>query len=321
MAKDKTAYVCSSCGYDSPKWIGKCPACGEWNTFQEVKLGKKTTSAVASEFRLDVKSSPISMSKIETEEEPRINMGDGELNRVLGGGLVPGSMTLLGGEPGIGKSTLILQTVMRLKGMKVLYVSGEESARQLKLRADRINLNPNPNLDPNLDLNCKSSTLKRLQGFLSSQGGFVVDRFYEDKVLDFAMEFVVHKDHTVEFLGYSVFQTGESGAYGYNYVESQEELLRRIDVDAALLHRLIAYHKEHLAQTAYHGPVGIDMLKTADGSIHPCLEINFRMNMGILALLLHEQYGSGATVALTPVREHGFQALVEDGRLMILSEK
>ena len=78
------------------------------------------------------------MSKIETEDEPRINMGDGELNRVLGGGLVPGSMTLLGGEPGIGKSTLILQTAMRLKGMKVLYVSGEESARQLKLRADRL---------------------------------------------------------------------------------------------------------------------------------------------------------------------------------------
>ena len=179
----------------------------------------------------------------------------------------------------------------------------------------------NPNLNPNLDLNCKSSTLKRLQGFLSSQGGFVVDRFYEDKVLDFAMEFVVHKDHTVEFLGYSVFQTGESGAYGYNYVESQEELLRRIDVDAALLHRLIAYHKEHLAQTVYHGPVGIDMLKTADGSIHPCLEINLRLNMGILALLLHEQYGSGATVALTPVREHGFQAQVDEGRLMILSEK
>lgn len=164
-------------------------------------------------------------------------------------------------------------------------------------------------------------TQARVQGFLSSQGGFVADEFYEDKVLDFAMEFFVHEDHTAEFLGYSVFQTGESGAYGYNYVESQEELLRRIDVDAALLHRLITYHKEHLAQTAYHGPVGIDMLKTADGSIHPCLEINFRMNMGILALLLHEQYGSGATVALTPVREHGFQALVEDGRLMILSEK
>ena len=145
MAKDKVAYVCSSCGYDSPKWIGKCPACGEWNTFQEYRVGKKTPSAVTSEFRLDVKSSPISMSKIETEDEPRINMQDGELNRVLGGGLVPGSMTLLGGEPGIGKSTLILQTVMRLKGMKVLYVSGEESARQLKLRADRICSNHNLN--------------------------------------------------------------------------------------------------------------------------------------------------------------------------------
>ncbi len=161
------------------------------------------------------------------------------------------------------------------------------------------------------------STLKRLQGCLSSQGGFVVDRFYENKVLDFAMEFFVHEDHTVEFLGWSVFHAGENGAYGYNYVESQEELLRRIDVDDTLLHRLIVYHKEHLAKTAYHGSVGIDMLKTADGSIHPCLEINLRMNMGILALLLHEQYGSNATVALTPEREHGFQAQVDEGRLMI----
>ncbi|MDE5739581.1 MAG: AAA family ATPase, partial [Bacteroidaceae bacterium] len=138
MAKDKIMYVCSACGYDSPKWIGKCPACGEWNTFSEYRVGKKAQTKVASDFGTSLKSSPISMSKIETEDEPRINMLDGELNRVLGGGLVPGSMTLLGGEPGIGKSTLILQTVLRLKGQKVLYVSGEESARQLKLRVDRI---------------------------------------------------------------------------------------------------------------------------------------------------------------------------------------
>ena len=155
MAKDKIAYVCSSCGYDSPKWIGKCPACGEWNTFSEYRVGKKAPAAVSSEFRLDVKSSPISMSKIETADEPRINMQDGELNRVLGGGLVPGSMTLLGGEPGIGKSTLILQTVMRLKDMKVLYVSGEESARQLKLRADRLNTN-----SPTSNLKSPTSNLK-----------------------------------------------------------------------------------------------------------------------------------------------------------------
>lgn len=141
MAKEKVAYVCTSCGYDSPKWIGKCPACGEWNTMVEQKLGKAKKAVLsmgASEFAKAASSSPIKMSKIETDEEPRINMQDGELNRVLGGGLVPGSMTLLGGEPGIGKSTLVLQTVLKLKGMKVLYVSGEESARQLKLRADRI---------------------------------------------------------------------------------------------------------------------------------------------------------------------------------------
>lgn len=149
MAKDKVAYVCSSCGYDSPKWIGKCPACGEWNTFSEYRVGKtKPMEGVREEFSLMTKSSPLAMSQIETEDEPRINMQDGELNRVLGGGLVPGSMTLLGGEPGIGKSTLILQTVMRLKGKTVLYVSGEESARQLKLRADRIESNANETPHP-----------------------------------------------------------------------------------------------------------------------------------------------------------------------------
>lgn len=140
MAKDKIQYVCSACGYDSPKWIGKCPACGEWNTFVEQKVGGKKSFDKRLQFSAD--SAPttkaIRMSQIETNEEPRINLMDAELNRVLGGGLVPGSLTLLGGEPGIGKSTLILQTVLRLKGKTVLYVSGEESARQIKLRADRI---------------------------------------------------------------------------------------------------------------------------------------------------------------------------------------
>lgn len=165
---------------------------------------------------------------------------------------------------------------------------------------------------------CEERTRARLQGFLSSQGGFVVDRFYEDKVLDFAMEFFIHEDHAVEFLGYSVFVTGEHGAYGYNEVKSQADLLKRIDADEALLQQLIEYHREHLAKIAYHGPVGIDMLKTADGSIHPCLEINLRMNMGILALLLFERYGEHATVALMPQRLHGFQACVDDGKLQIV---
>lgn len=134
--KAKTAYVCSACGYDSPKWIGRCPSCGEWNTFTEVKLGKAMETAKLAPMASA--STPIHLCEIKTDEEPRINMNDGELNRVLGGGLVPGSLTLLGGEPGIGKSTLILQTVLNLPRTKVLYVSGEESARQIKLRADRI---------------------------------------------------------------------------------------------------------------------------------------------------------------------------------------
>ena len=178
-------------------------------------------------------------------------------------------------------------------------------------------------------VNCQLSTVKRLQGFLSSQGGFVVDKFYADKVLDFAMEFYVNDDKRVDFLGWSVFHAGENGAYGYNYVESQEKLIGRIlegvdgqnEVYSCLLDRLIAYHQEHLAKTGYRGPVGIDMLKTADGHIHPCLEINFRMNMGILALLLHERYGAGCTKQLTPLNPNGFEALVERGKLMIAYRK
>lgn len=140
MAKERTAYVCSACGYDSPKWIGRCPSCGEWNTFSEVRLGKSPTPKAAVPFASGAGegAAPIRMSQIATAEEPRIDLHDTELNRVLGGGLVPGSLTLLGGEPGIGKSTLLLQTVLRLPELRVLYVSGEESAHQLRLRADRL---------------------------------------------------------------------------------------------------------------------------------------------------------------------------------------
>ena len=174
--------------------------------------------------------------------------------------------------------------------------------------------------------NLQPPTSNRLQGFLSSQGGYVVDKFYEDKVLDFAMEFFVHEDRKVEFLGWSVFHASENGAYGYNYVESQEELVGRIldgenGLDGQFLGRLVRYHQEHLAKTEYRGPVGIDMLKTADGRVHPCLEINFRMNMGILALLLYKQYGAGCTKQLTPLNPNGFEALVERGKLMIVYRK
>ena len=143
VTKEKTVFVCRECGFDSPKWTGKCPSCGMWNTMVEKTIRAEKPSATTSlrksaSGKSDGTPQPETLDSIETTEEPRIDMRDAELNRVLGGGLVPGSIVLLGGEPGIGKSTLILQTVMQLQGQKVLYVSGEESARQIKMRADRL---------------------------------------------------------------------------------------------------------------------------------------------------------------------------------------
>lgn len=138
MAKEKTVYVCTNCGQDSPKWIGKCPNCGEWNTYVEEIVRKETVNKRPVSGIEIPKPKPTALSDITTHEEPRIDLKDEELNRVLGGGLVPGSLVLIGGEPGIGKSTLVLQTVLHLADKRILYVSGEESARQLKLRADRI---------------------------------------------------------------------------------------------------------------------------------------------------------------------------------------
>jgi DNA repair protein RadA/Sms len=140
MAKTKTAFVCSQCGNDSPKWLGKCPVCGEWNTYVEEVISKATPSQTLTELsNYDTfKSKPLLLKDIQTDNEVRMDMNDQELNRVLGGGLVPGSLVLIGGEPGIGKSTLVLQTVLKLDKYKTLYVSGEESAKQLKLRAERL---------------------------------------------------------------------------------------------------------------------------------------------------------------------------------------
>ena len=160
MAKDKIAYVCENCGQESPKWIGKCPACGKWNTFKEIRVAdtrqQAATSAAASTGHQLRKNKILRLHEISAADDPRIDMHDGELNRVLGGGLVPGSIVLLGGEPGIGKSTLSLQTALQMSGMKVLYVSGEESAHQLKMRAERL-VQGNVGISDNLMILCENS--------------------------------------------------------------------------------------------------------------------------------------------------------------------
>ena len=142
MAKSKTVFVCSSCGYESAKWLGKCPACNEWNTFYEEKVvsSSNNTSNVNGGNR--AKTMPRKLKEVQGIEVARTSSGIGELDRVLGGGLVKGSLVLVGGEPGIGKSTLILQLCDKVQGEgKVLYISGEESAEQVKIRADRLNIN------------------------------------------------------------------------------------------------------------------------------------------------------------------------------------
>lgn len=139
MAKQvKSMFFCKNCGAESPKWIGKCPSCGEWNTFTEEIVATKSKSLTFDNTPERRSMTPVKISEIKTEEYPRIQLPSKELNRVLGGGLVAGSIILLGGEPGIGKSTLILQNVLRIRSRKVLYISGEESSQQLRMRADRI---------------------------------------------------------------------------------------------------------------------------------------------------------------------------------------
>lgn len=136
MSRTQTKYVCQSCGYVSPRWVGKCPNCSEWNTFVEeasspLKLSKKPAGAAS-------KIEPVPMEELESEDVPRVKTNIGEFDRVLGGGLVPGSLILLGGDPGIGKSTLMMQVALKLQGQVVLYITGEESAQQIKLRAERL---------------------------------------------------------------------------------------------------------------------------------------------------------------------------------------
>ena len=141
MAEAKKAYVCRECGYDAPKWLGKCPSCGAWNTFDELVVAKKGSSVAAAVTSSAVpKAKPQRVRDIEVGTTKRIDVGQSEVNRVLGGGLVPGSIILVGGEPGIGKSTLALQLALAENGLRTLYVSGEESAEQIKMRAERLGI-------------------------------------------------------------------------------------------------------------------------------------------------------------------------------------
>ena len=155
MAKAKTtAFFCKECGYESAKWMGQCPACKEWNTMVEEPIAKKEVPFISGRRNLLMKNKPALLSEISIEEKDRVSTGYQELDQVLGGGVVAGSLVLVGGDPGIGKSTLLLQVCGNLAGVgqKVLYISGEESLKQIKLRANRIG-----NMTGDLKFLCETS--------------------------------------------------------------------------------------------------------------------------------------------------------------------
>ena len=181
MAKQKIEYVCESCGFESLKWIGKCPSCGEWNTFREFRTGADAARdmshglfhrASGRDGRGD--SKPVPLRDVPSQDNRRIDTLDSELNRVLGGGLVPGSLTLIGGHPGIGKSTLLLQTILNLKTMKTLYVSGEESAMQLRMRAERLSPDFAAGQGAQVDVLCETALQKIFEAADSSTPDLVV---------------------------------------------------------------------------------------------------------------------------------------------------
>ena len=140
MAKVKKAFFCKNCGFEAPKWLGRCPSCGEWNTFAEEIIARESGSVPAVAAGPLPAAKPQRVRDIRESEHVRLDLGNAEVNRVLGGGMVPGSLVLVGGEPGIGKSTLSLQIALAANGLKTLYVSGEESAEQIKMRAARIGI-------------------------------------------------------------------------------------------------------------------------------------------------------------------------------------
>ncbi len=171
MAKIKRAFFCRNCGYESAKWVGKCPSCGEWNTFIEETFTKEPQQPVFAPT--GQRNVPQLVREIQRQEYTRIDLANGEMNRVLGGGLVRGSMILLGGEPGIGKSTLSLQIALKSGGMKTLYVSGEESPHQIKMRAERLGIDND---------NCYIYSETNLENILRQAGELAPDLMIVDSI-------------------------------------------------------------------------------------------------------------------------------------------
>ena len=255
MAKVKTAYICQNCGTNYPQWLGQCKNCGEWNTLVEEIVEKSTTKSFTDRSKQHI----INIIEVETFEEPRIISPSEELNRVLGGGIVLGSVTLIGGEPGIGKSTLLLQLALKMK-KKILYVSGEESASQIKMRADRLTELQNPNcflftetsvekilheakkLKPDFMIIDSIQTLQS-QTIESSPGTVSQIRECSNEIIKFSKE-----TNTPTFLVGHITKDGQIA--GPKVLEHMVDVVLNFDGDRNHLFRLLRASKNRFGSTA-----------------------------------------------------------------------
>lgn len=260
MAKTKTIYVCQSCGATSPKWIGKCNSCNEWNTYsEEIKTTSSKIPAISNSFASG--NSPILLDDIKENQQKRFSTQNNEFDRVLGGGLVPGSVTLIGGEPGIGKSTLLLQIAQKFQG-KVLYVSGEESADQIKMRATRLNasnenlfflaevltegiINQSKNLVPDILIIDSIQTL-RTEFVESSPGTVTQIRESANLLLHYAKEYGL----PVLLVGHI---TKEGSLAGPKVLEHVVDTVLQFEGDNNFNYRIIRAHKNRFGSTSEIG--------------------------------------------------------------------
>ena len=258
MAKLKTAYFCQNCGTQYPQWLGQCKNCGAWNTLVEEVVEKAPAKGISQKSRQHI----INIIEVETAEEPRIKTPSEELNRVLGGGIVLGSVTLIGGEPGIGKSTLLLQLALKMK-KKILYVSGEESASQIKMRADRLSEVQNPQcylytetsvekilheakkLQPDFMIIDSIQTLQ--VGIIESSPGTVSQiRECSNEIIKFAKD-----TNTPVFLVGHITKDGQIA--GPKILEHMVDVVLNFDGDRNHLFRLLRASKNRFGSTAEIG--------------------------------------------------------------------
>ncbi len=264
MAKAKTSFFCQSCGHNAPKWLGKCPSCGEWNTFIEELI--ETTTHPADIWKKNernkISSKPKRLEEVNFDNLPKIVSPDNEFNRVLGGGIVPGSLVLIGGEPGIGKSTLLLQLALQIKGPKILYVSGEESEQQIKLRADRLKIN-----NENLFLLTETNTQQIFKHLMELEPDMVIidsiQTLFSDQIDSGPGSVSQIRECTVELMRYAkesgvpIFLVGhitkEGSIAGPKVLEHLVDTVLQFEGDRHFIYRILRTTKNRYGSTSELG--------------------------------------------------------------------